>query len=85
MALTVSAQNQEQAKKLFNAGKYAEAKPAFQKLIKRNPKNGSLNYWYGVCLYETGESDKCLPYLKHAAEREVREANLFRQLPVQRI
>lgn len=77
MALTVSAQNQEQAKKLFNAGKYAEAKPAFQKLIKRNPKNGSLNYWYGVCLYETGESDKCLPYLKHAAEREVREANRY--------
>lgn len=77
MALTASAQSQEQAKKLFNAGKYAEAKPAFQKLIKRNPKNGSLNYWYGVCLYETGESAKCLPYLKHAAEREVREANRY--------
>lgn len=77
MPLTVSAQSQEQAKKLFNAGKYAEAKPAFQKLIKRNPKNGSLNYWYGVCLYETGESAKCLPYLKHAAEREVREANRY--------
>lgn len=77
MALTASAQSQEQAKKLFNAGKYEEAKPAFQKLIKRNPKNGSLNYWYGACLYETGEADKCLPYLKHAAEREVREANRY--------
>lgn len=77
MALTASAQSQEQAKKLFNAGKYVEAKPAFQKLLKRNPKNGSLNYWYGVCLYETGETDKCLPYLKHAAEREVREANRY--------
>lgn len=77
MALSASAQNQEQAKRLFNAGKYEEAKPAFEKLLKRNPKNGSLNYWYGVCLYETGEADKCLPYLKHAADRDVREANRY--------
>lgn len=77
MALSAPAQNQEQAKRLFNAGKYEEAKPAFEKLLKRNPKNGSLNYWYGVCLYETGEADKCLPYLKHAADRDVREANRY--------
>ena len=41
LTLTASAQSQEQAKKLFNAGKYEEAKPAFQKLVKRNTKNGS--------------------------------------------
>lgn len=77
LALTATAQSQEQAKKLFNEGKYEEAKPAFQKLIKRNPKNGSLNYWYGVCLYETGEADKSISYLTHAAQREVREANRY--------
>lgn len=76
-ALTASGQSQEQAKKLFNAGKYAEAKPAFQKLVKRYPNNGSYNYWYGVCLYETGEADQCLPYLKLAAKRDVREANRY--------
>ena len=68
MAIPSSAQSQEQAKRLFNAGKYAEAKPAFQKLVKRYPKNGSYNYWYGACLYETGEADKSLPYLELAAE-----------------
>lgn len=77
MVLPASAQSQEQAKRLFTAGKYAEAKPAFQKLVKRYPKNGSYNYWYGACLYETGEADKCLPYLKLAAERDVREANRY--------
>ena len=77
MALTASGQSQEQAKRLFNDGKYAEAKPAFQKLVKRYPKNGSYNYWYGDCLYETGEADKCLPYLELAAERDVREANRY--------
>ena len=70
-------QNQEQAKKLFNDGNYAEAKPAFEKLLKRNPKNGSLNYWYGVCLYETGEADQAIPYLKYAVERKVREASRY--------
>lgn len=77
MALPTSAQNQEQAKKLFNAGNYAAAKPAYQKLVKRYPKNGSFNYWYGACLYETGEADKCLPYLQLAAGRDVREANRY--------
>lgn len=67
-------QSQSQAKKWFAAGEYEKAKPAFAKLIKGNPKNGSLNYWYGVCLNETGEHDKALPYLQKAVEREVENA-----------
>lgn len=70
-------QSQEQAKKLFNEGNYTEAKPMFEKLLKRNPRNGSLNYWYGACCYETGEADKCLPHLELAAERKVREAHRY--------
>lgn len=70
----IQSQNQEKAKKLFSEGNYAEAKPMFESLVKKNPRNGSLNYWYGVCCYETGEADKCLPYLEYAAERKVREA-----------
>lgn len=77
ISATGMAQSQEQAKKLFNQGNYAEAKPMMQKLLKRNPRNGSLNYWYGVCLYETGEADKCRSYLEVAAERRVREANRY--------
>ena len=45
-------QSQSQAKKWFAEGEYEKAKPVFAKLIKGNPKNGSLNYWYGVCLNE---------------------------------
>ena len=67
-------QSQSQAKKWFAEGEYEKAKPVFAKLIKGNPKNGSLNYWYGVCLNETGEHDKALPYLKKAVEREVENA-----------
>ena len=67
-------QSQSQAKKWFSDGEYEKAKPVFAKLIKGNPKNGSLNYWYGVCLNETGEHEAALPYLEKALEREVENA-----------
>ena len=68
------AQNQTQARKWFVEGEYAKAKPVFAKLVKSNPKSGSLNYWYGVCLNETGEHDKALPYLKKAVDSDVENA-----------
>ena len=68
------AQNQTQARKWFIEGEYAKAKPVFAKLVKSNPKSGSLNYWYGVCLNETGEHDKALPYLKKAIDSDVENA-----------
>ncbi len=72
--LVTYAQNQEKAKQLFNDEKFIEARTDFEKLLKKNPKNGNLNYWYGACLYETGEIKNSLPYLKFATERRIREA-----------
>lgn len=74
LSLTAFGQSQTQAKKWFANGEYEKAKPAFAKLLKSNPKNGSLNYWYGVCLNETGEHDKALSYLKKAVDAEVENA-----------
>ena len=68
------AQNQTQARKWFVEGEYAKAKPVFAKLVKSNPKSGSLNYWYGVCLNETGEHSAALPYLKKAIDSDVENA-----------
>ena len=67
-------QSQTQARKWFAAGEYAKAKPVFAKLVKSNPKSGSLNYWYGVCLNETGEHAKALPYLQKAVDSDVENA-----------
>lgn len=67
-------QSQTQARKWFVDGEYEKAKPVFAKLLKSNPKSGSLNYWYGVCLNETGEHDKALPYLKKAVDNDVENA-----------
>ena len=71
MSLVTFAQSQTQARKWFVEGEYAKAKPVFAKLVKSNPKSGSLNYWYGVCLNETGEHDKALPYLKKAIDSDL--------------
>lgn len=74
MCGTVFGQSQTQARKWFVAGEYTKAKPVFAKLVKSNPKSGSLNYWYGVCLNETGEHRKALPYLKKAVDSDVENA-----------
>lgn len=74
MSCILFAQSQTQARKWFVEGEYAKAKPVFAKLVKSNPKSGSLNYWYGVCLNETGEHDKALPYLKKAVGSDVENA-----------
>lgn len=74
MGLVTFAQSQTQARKWFAEGEYEKAKPVFAKLVKSNPKSGSLNYWYGVCLNETGEHDKALPYLKKAIDNDVENA-----------
>ena len=74
MSLTLFGQSQTQAKKWFANGEYEKAKPVFAKLVKGNPKSGSLNYWYGVCLNETGEHDKALSYLQKAVDSDVENA-----------
>lgn len=70
----LQAQSLDQAKKLYNEGEYAEAKPAFEKLIKQAPNNSSYNYWYGVCCYETGDLAAAEKHLSFAVKRKVQDA-----------
>lgn len=67
---TIMAQTLSQAKKLFDSGEFVKAKEAFEKLIKRSPSSAEVNYYYGASLYETGELDKCVPYLEKSAKRD---------------
>lgn len=67
----------DEARELYKAGKYEEAAPVFAKELKRKPNDGSLNHWYGVCLYETGEYEASIPYLKKAVSRRVLQSNYY--------
>lgn len=65
----IPAQTLSQAKVLFEKGEFEKAQTAFSTLIKRSPSSAEINYYMGASLYETGESEKALPYLKKSAQR----------------
>jgi tetratricopeptide (TPR) repeat protein len=68
------AQSLDQAKKLYNEGRFEEAKPAFEKLVRQSPNNSSYNLWYGVCCFETGDFKTAEKYLQVAGTRKAVES-----------
>lgn len=70
----LGAQTLNEAKALYQEGKYEEAMPAFAKFVKSSPSNGSYNHWYGVCLFETGDLKGAEKYLKVGVRRRVQES-----------
>lgn len=69
-----NAQTLQEGRDMFLAGNYGDALPVMQKYLKQQPDNASRNFWYGVCLYETGRRDECLPYLEKAAKKKIVKA-----------
>ena len=76
-AITVSAQTLAEARKLYADGNFADAKPAFEKLVKATPNNANYNLWYGVCALRTGDAAEAFPYLQTAVKRKVQDSQLF--------
>lgn len=74
LCVSIHAQSLDQAKKLYNEGQYAEAKPAFERLVQRVPNNSSYNHWYGVCCFETGDYETAEKHLQIAVKRKVQES-----------
>ena len=64
-------QSLDQAKTLYEEGRYDEAKPVFERLVKQSPNNSFYNHWYGVCCYETGDLENGEKYLLAAHKRKV--------------
>jgi tetratricopeptide (TPR) repeat protein len=55
------------AMQLFDAGNYPEAEKMFSHLLKEDPGNPMLNYYYGACRTENGQySDHDMGYLENA-------------------
>ncbi len=79
LPLPVMAQSsREKARKMFLEGNYAGAKPIFKTLLKKAPRDGSYNYWYAVCCYETGDTAADVEgMLKYAVTRKVNNAHRY--------
>ena len=67
-------QSLDQARLLYSEGKFEEAKPAFERIVRQSPNNSSYNQWYGVCCYETGDLENAEKYLVIANNRKVMES-----------
>jgi hypothetical protein len=76
----VTAQNTKaNGRKLFNEGRYSEAKPIFKSLLKKSPKSAEYNYWYAACCYETNDTAQqgLEQMLSFAEERRVLNAPYY--------
>lgn len=69
-----SAETLDQAKSLYNNGKYREALPMFKEFLAQSPKDASLNHWIGVCLYETGNYSEAIQLLEFASSKNITES-----------
>lgn len=71
-----TAQTIDEVKTLFNNKQYEEALPELRKMVKAQPANANINYWYGESLLRTGNPRLALKPLEVASRRGVSAANL---------
>lgn len=78
-ATIMQAQNTKaNARKLFQEGKFEEAKPILKKLLKGSPNSAEYNYWYAACCFETGDTTTNIEdMLQMAAKRRVLNAPYY--------
>ncbi len=72
--LSTGAVSLDEAKEMYLAGDYASALPVFEKHLKKEPKNASLNHWMGVCLLQAGRKDEAIPLLEYADKKGIVES-----------
>lgn len=78
--LAAGAQTLQEGRDLFSAGNYQAALPIMEKYSKQQPENATRAYWYGVCLFETGQREESLPYLEKAARKKIIKAYRYMAL-----
>lgn len=77
LSLVAVAQSRSTMKKMFDEGRFYEAKPIFEKLLKKNPKNSEYNYWYAACCLETGDTVDVEEMLEFAVSRKIVNASRY--------
>lgn len=76
-AAYLGAQTLNQAKAWFLEGNYEKSLPVFQQQIQVKPADGSMNFWVGVCLLQTGSVKEAIPYLEKADLKKVQQAKWY--------
>ena len=71
------AQSRDAMKRMFDEGRFVEAKPIFERLLAKNPNNSEYNYWYAACCLETGDTVNVEGMLEFAASRNIIKAHWY--------
>lgn len=74
LGMVAGAVSLDEAKEMYLAGDYASALPVFEKHLKKEPKNASLNHWMGVCLLQAGRAGEAVPLLEYADKKGIVES-----------
>lgn len=64
----------DEARKLYHSGEYAAVAELMKPVVKRTPKDGNANFFYGASLYHLGDIAAAEAPLKVAEGRSVAEA-----------
>ena len=70
-------QSVDDAKRWYNEGNIAAAKPVFEAEHRINPGNAQLNHWLGVIAFNDGEYQKALKHLELASQKNIPESYLY--------
>lgn len=83
MALVLSVNlfaSKKEALVLYNKGEYDKALPMLMKLYNEsaaNKRDGAINQWIGVCLYNSENPKEAVEYFKYASTRNVQESYIY--------
>lgn len=77
MAAAATAAPIDDAKKLYQEGDYEAALQKLMPLVKKTPRDGTINYWTGATLIALHRDEEALPYIRKARERGVADAALM--------
>ena len=67
----------EEAQKLYDEGKYSQAKLALEKDFEENPTNPTVNYLLGISAMHTGDVETANQALTFAKSKRVQDATLY--------
>ncbi|MDD2474953.1 MAG: tetratricopeptide repeat protein [Dysgonamonadaceae bacterium] len=67
----------EEAKKLYDEGKYRQAKLAFEKNLEDDPTNSTISYLLGMAAMHTGDIETAEQALTFAKKKRVHDATLY--------
>lgn len=60
---------------LYDKGDYEQAIPILQGIVKGDKRNGTAQYYLGMCYWKTGDADKAVGALQAAEERSYGDAS----------